>query len=205
MLARNMLVAPARLGSAGHMPDCPDGRAGPRADPSRRAFVGAVLAGAVAVRVGTAAAAPAKNPALSAEELRPLVAWYDTLVPGAQRARVGDFIQEQLRADPPFALLQLRYLNWPPPFAGFYRAGIRALNATAQRRGATTFDALPARDRLALAQAAVSGKLQGWPATPPLAAWVTATRADAMDVVYDTPAALAAHDMPMLQVPPPRW
>jgi hypothetical protein len=187
------------------MPEGRVGRVGPGADPSRRAFVGAVLVGAVAVRVGTGRAAIARRPALNADELRSLVAWYETLVPGAAQARVGDFIQEQLRADPPFALLQLRYLNWPPPFLDFYRAGIRAVNAAADRRGAPTFDALAAGDRLALARAAVTAKLDGWPATPPLPAWITATRADAMDVVYATPAALASQDMPMLQVPPPRW
>ena len=52
----------------------------------RRAFVGAALAGAVALRLrpeNTQAAAP---PPLSDAELRSLVAWYDTLVPGAAHA-----------------------------------------------------------------------------------------------------------------------
>jgi hypothetical protein len=193
-----MVVASGGVGSATSMPDRPVGREGPGRGPSRRAFVAGALAGAVAVRVGTGAAAAAARPALSADELRALEAWYDTLVPGAVRAGVGAFVQEQLRADPPFALLQLRYLNWPPPFIDFYRPGIRALNDAAhrRRRSVSTFDQLPTADRLALAGDAVRGTLKGWPATPPLPAWVTATRADAMDVVYD---------MPMLQVPPPRW
>jgi hypothetical protein len=192
------------------MPD-PDHRSAPDVrEPigARRAFVGAALSALVALRLrdGRASAAEmTKRPQLNQAELRSLVAWYDTLVPGAGRARVADFVQEQLRADPPFALLQLRYLNWPPPFAAFYRSGITALNAASRRRAGVPFEELSGRDARALASAAISEKVAGWPEVPPLRAWVTATRADAMDVVYGTPRAHAANDMPMLQVPPPRW
>jgi hypothetical protein len=187
------------LGTARAMPKVPEERSAPR-----RAFVGAALAGLVALRVrpGERALAATAAPApLNQAELRSLVAWYETLVPGARRAGVADFVTEQLRADPPFALLQLRYLNWPPPFVVFYRAGIAALNHAAHR----PFETLARGDALALARRAVAEDVAGWPMTPPLKAWVTATRADAMDVVYGTPAEMAAQDMPMVQVPPPRW
>jgi hypothetical protein len=96
-------------------------------------------------------------------------------------------------------------MNWPPPFIAFYRSGVAALNGVARRHARVPFDRLAPHDALSLAGQIVSGKVRGWPASPPLPAWVSATRADAMDVVYGTPRAMAAHDMPMLQVPPPRW
>jgi hypothetical protein len=145
------------------------------------------------------------RPPLDTAELRSLEAWYEALVPGATRSRAGDFVQAQLGVDPRLSLLYLRYLNWPTPYVEFYRQGLAALDGVSRRRRHAAFAALPRSAMAAIAAAAAADKLGDWPASPPLKAWYTATRADATDVVYGTASALARQDMGMTQNPPPRW
>ena len=173
----------------------------------RRAVLGSAVAALVALRVGPGrAAAQGRPPALRAEELRALVRWYEALVPGARRAQVGEFVQEQLRVDPPgLALLQLRYSNRPPPFVAFYRGGLAGLDAVSNRRAEVAFAALPADELARLVRDVARGELEGWPDDPPLGLWYSATRADAVDVVYGRQEALMEDDMSMIQVPAPRW
>jgi hypothetical protein len=170
-------------------------------------MLAAALGGLVVLgarRVPAAKSAPGAAP-LTPAELGALEAWYEALVPGAVRSGVGDYVTEQLRKDSRLSLLQLRYLNWPPPWVAFYRQGLAALDTVARRRAHVAFAASPPAARAAMARDAARGRLGGWPASPPLKAWYSATRTDAIDVVYGTGPALAGQGMPMTQNPPPRW
>lgn len=186
-----------------------DGHPPPSAAPaaSRRSVLAAALGGVVVLGARGVPAAQSASGAspLTPAELRALEAWYEALVPGAVRAGVGDYVTEQLRKDWHLSLLQLRYLNWPPPWVAFYRQGLAALDTVARRRAHVAFAASPPRTRAAMARDAARDRLEGWPAAPPLKAWYSATRSDAVDVVYGTAAAMDREGMSMTQNPPPRW
>ena len=171
----------------------------------RRALLGAALGGLLALRVRTRSAVAQGGPeTLRADELQALVRWYEAIVPGASQAGVADFVQEQLRADPPgMSLLQVRHLGWPPPFVTFYREGLAALSAVSQERAGVSFAELPGRDLARLVDDAARTRIEGWPDSLPLGLWYSGTRADAVDVVYGDQQDLA--DGAMIQVPAPRW
>src|SRR6202030_1211165 len=80
---------------------------------------------------------------LKAQEAETIEALGETLVPGAQRAGIAHFVDQQVSLSRGEALLEARQLNVKPPFVNFYRAAIGAVDKAAQaRNGGRRFAAL---------------------------------------------------------------
>src|SRR5260370_21899797 len=84
---------------------------------------------------------------LEAHEAETIEALGETLVPGAPRAGVAHFIDQQVSVSPGEALLEARQLNVKPPFINFYRAAIGAVDRAAEARSRRRFAALSAADQ----------------------------------------------------------
>lgn len=135
----------------------------------------------------TAADARAQGAAfkiLTPGEVRTLEAFGEVLLPGARAEGIAHFVDHHISVDPADSLLMLRYLDVPPPYAGFYKAGLAALDAHARTQGALFAD-LAADKAAALVKAISAAPPPGW-AGPPSPLFYFAVRADAVDVVYGT-------------------
>src|SRR5690242_21816091 len=71
---------------------------------------------------------------LTADERTALEALGDTLLPGAKDAGLAHYVDQQLSVPASEALLIARAVGVMPPYANFYRAGLAALDATADRK-----------------------------------------------------------------------
>jgi hypothetical protein len=163
-----------------------------------------VLAGHMIGASATAARAASTGP-LTAAQTATLASWCDTVVPGAASADVGAFVGAQLAKPAEDALLMLRYLDWPPPFAPFYEDGIAAVDRLSADTYGTRFEALSGSRRESLVARVVAGDA-AW-SGPPAYLFYLATRADAVDVVYGTPEGHRRVGAPtrLLARPPARW
>ena len=142
----------------------------------------------------------------SADEAATLENLAETLVVGARAAGVAHFIDAQLAAKPADNLLMLRYLDVPPPWDSFYKAGLAGLDATATSQHGRRFTALDPAPRLALVSALSAAPPPDWKG-PPSPLFLFAVRADAVDVVYGTVAGFEALGVPYLEhiKPETRW
>jgi hypothetical protein len=122
---------------------------------------------------------------LAAREAETIEALGETLVPGAQRAGIAHFIDQQVSVTPGEALLEARQLNVKPPFVGFYRAAIGAVDKASEARGGRRFAALSTTDQRDFVDLMRQNKIAGWQG--PAGAFVYfILRSDAVDVVYGT-------------------
>src|SRR2546428_6972108 len=99
---------------------------------------------------------------LKAPEAETIEALGETLVPGAHRAGVAHFIDQQVSVSPGEALLEARQLNVRPPFINFYRAALGAVDRAAEARNKRRFAALPAADQREFVDAMRQNKIEGW-------------------------------------------
>jgi hypothetical protein len=118
---------------------------------------------------------------LKPEEAATLEAVGEALVPGARKAGIVPFVDQQISIPPEEALLEARIMNVRPPYANFYRATLGAIDHAS--KGA--FAALDAAGQHAFIDAMRQGKLDGWQG-PPAPFVYFLLRTDAVDVVYGT-------------------
>lgn len=168
-------------------------------------------AGAFAVTVGgvrcvltprQAWAAGADFAVLAPAEAAALSALGEALALGAAEAGVAHFVDAQLAGAPEDAFLMIRYLDVPPPWDGFYSAGIAALNAAAAARHGALFSELDPESAAVLVGAMAQGALEGWTG-PPQGLFYFAVRADAVDVAYGTEGGFARLGVDYLPHLPP--
>lgn len=143
---------------------------------------------------------------LTASEVRILEAFGETLLPGAAEAGIAHFVDRHLSVPAADSLLMIRYLDVPPPYAPFYRAGLASLEHFAQAQHGAPFAALPAHERTALVRAMSGENPEGWEG-PPAPLFYFAVRADAVDVVYGTMEGFEKLGVPYMAhiEPPTRW
>jgi hypothetical protein len=143
---------------------------------------------------------------LKAHEAETIEALAETLVPGAQRAGVAHFIDQQVSVSPGEALLEARQLNVKPPFVNFYRAAIAAVDKAAEARSSRRFAALAAADQHAFVDAMRQNKIDGWQG-PPGGFVYLVLRSDSIDVVYGTVEGYEALGVPYMPhiAPDKRW
>lgn len=122
---------------------------------------------------------------LDAEELVTLEAAAEILVPGSMEAGVGYFIDEQLSRDPNDSLLMARYLQVPPPYLGFYKGAVQALDGFAVATQGTPFSKLNTEQRDAIIGGLFPQQPEGWHGPPSQPVYLC-LRSDAVDVVYGT-------------------
>ena len=128
----------------------------------------------------------------------------ETLLPGAAAAGLAPFVDAQLRAAPQDSLLLLRYLDVPPPYASFYRAGLASLDRVSLAAHGQSFAALTPARRREVVGGLRTANPAGWQGAP-APVFYLALRGDALDVVYGTPQGAALLGVPyMSHVSPPR-
>lgn len=110
----------------------------------------------------------------------------ETLLPGAAAAGLAPFVDAQLRAEPKNCLLLLRYLDVPPPYTSFYRAGLASLDRVSLAAHGQSFAALTQARRREVVGGLREANPAGWQGAP-APVFYLALRGDAVDVVYGTP------------------
>ncbi len=137
-----------------------------------------------------------------------LAAFGDTLVPGAAKSGVVNFVDQQLGTSPHDALLLARMLGVEPPYRNFYRGGLAAINELAYAIHDKGFAQLDVDAGEALAGSMLETNPPQWPNGAPPAPFVyTLFRSDAVDVVYGTVEGFAALGVPYMAhiLPPEPW
>jgi len=139
---------------------------------------------------------------LKPEEAAMLEAVGEALVPGARKAGIAPFVDQQISIPPEEALLEARIMNVRPPYANFYRAALGAID----RASKSGFAALDAAGQHAFIDAMRQGKLEGWQG-PPAPFVYFLLRTDAVDVVYGTMEGYESLGIPYQAhiVPDRRW
>ena len=142
---------------------------------------------------------------LTNDEAATLAALGEALLPGARDAGIAYFVDHQLGVPANEALLIARYFNLEPPFAPLYKAGIAALDASAQAAFNLPFSRLSAAQAEKLTADLRDNKVTGWTLPPPL--FYTLVRSDALDVVYGDEAGFAKLNIPYMAhiTPPGKW
>lgn len=143
---------------------------------------GQSLVGATPASALRAAPPPTSSLVLGNAAVRTLGLWCDLLVPGAAEHRVTDFVTTQLAKNPVDALLAIRYFDWPPPWDGFYRDGLNAVDSAAETAFGSAFEDLSGAQRADLLSGLLAGTVS-W-SGPPFFLFYLVTRGDAVDVVY---------------------
>lgn len=142
---------------------------------------------------------------LTADEQRLVESFAEVLVPGAAQAGVAHFVDHHLSVPAPDSLLMLRYLDWPAPYAGFYKAGLAGLRGALAARGVA--GAEPSASQWDELIAGMNrGQPPGWEGIP-AALFYFVLRSDAIDVVYGTQEGFARLGIPYMPhiVPPTPW
>jgi hypothetical protein len=145
---------------------------------------------------------------LSAAEVRTLDALGETLLPGAAAAGLSHFVDQQISGPPVDALLMLRYVDWPPPYARFYQLGLAALDNVARTQSGRDFADLSEADRRPIVRAlGAPAPNPAWNAPVPARLFYFALRSDAVDVVYGTVEGFAKLEVPYMPhiVPTRSW
>ena len=182
---------------------------------SRREFVtrtmpaGAALATLLAAGCAEKAPppqSPAAPRALMPDEIQVLEALGDVLVPGSAKAGLASYVKQQLSAPAAQSMLLIKYLRVDPPFAAFYREGLRAVEKLARARHGKSFAQLEQSAAEKLVSELAGGQPSEWDG-PPAGLFCFAVRADAVDVVYGTLAGFAKLGIPYMAhiTPLDRW
>jgi hypothetical protein len=181
----------------------------------RRAFMKGAGIGALAFTVGSAKVmltpteAKAQNVPfriLKEPEVNVIEALGEVLVPGAQKAGIAHFIDQQISGPAEEALLQARIMNMRPPFMNFYRAAVAAVDRASEKQYGYGFATLPSSDQLTFVDQMRQNKIDGW--SGPAGGFIyTVLRNDAVDVVYGTMEGYAALNIPYQAhiAPTKRW
>ena len=182
----------------------------------RRAFLQGAGLGALAFTIGgvetmlTAREARAQNipfRTLTAEQAETLEALGETLVPGARKAGISHFVDQQVSIPPEEALLEARILNVRPPYANFYRAALGAIDKASQAaNGGRAFAKLNEAEQRGFVDAMRQNKVEGWQGPPGPFVYLV-LRSDAVDVVYGTMEGYEALGVPYMPhiAPEKRW
>ena len=143
---------------------------------------------------------------LDATEVSILEAFGEVLVPGAREAGIAHFVDQQMSVEPNDSLFMAKYLNVPPPYADFYRAGLVALNRLSQALFEQAFDRISQTDAIGLVRTISSTVPDGWEG-PPAPLFYICVRADAVDVAYGSVEGFAKLKIPYMPhiLPPENW
>lgn len=133
----------------------------------------------------------------SAEEAALLEAFGEALVPGARKAGIAHYVDANLARPAGESLLTVRYLDVLPPHDAFYKGGLRALDAAAQKQFGKPFVRAGAAEVKPLIAGMLPGTVDGLDGPPPPLFYL-AVRSDAADLVYGTKAAFERMNIPYM-------
>lgn len=139
---------------------------------------------------------------LTLAEAGTLEALGEVLLPGARDAGLALFVDKHLSVPPSETLLTIRYLDVPPPYAGFYKGALAALDAYA----GGSFAKLAPDKAMEMVKAIAFAVPPGWQG-PPSPLFYFAARGDAVDVVYGTQEGFEKLGVPYMPhiAPPTKW
>ena len=184
-------------------------------DMQRRAFMQGAGLGALAFSLGgvevmlTPSEAHAQGVPLrmlTPEEGRTLEAVGEALLPGARKAGIVNFVDNQLAVPHSESFLMARVANVQPPFIGIYRGGLGAINRSSQALHGKRFEELDAEQQKGFVNAMRQNKVEGWQGPPgPFIYFLM--RHDAVDVVYGTVEGIEGLGTPYMAhiLPAARW
>ena len=142
---------------------------------------------------------------LTQSEAEALAVLGETLLPGSVTAGFVHYIDHQLTVPAPQSMLMAKYVGVASPYLDFYRTGLAAVEALAQRRFEKSTASLDAFSAQALVASLSAGSPSGWEGPPaPLLYFVL--RNDAVDVSFGTRAGferLGVPYMPHIEPPAP--
>jgi Gluconate 2-dehydrogenase subunit 3 len=182
-------------------------------DLTRRDLLSRIGGGLVALTISTpwgplapaearARAAPFKN--LTATEGAALEALGDVLLPGAAKAGIGHYVDDQLgRTD---SLLFLKYMEYPESQLEFYRQGLASLDGVCGARHGSPFARALGEQKVTIVREISQKNPEGWNG-PPAALFYFVVRNDAVDVYYGTEEGFQRLQIPYRpHLPPPaKW
>ena len=122
---------------------------------------------------------------LTPGEVRTLEAFGEVLLPGAREEGITHFVDHHISNDPAESLLMIRYMDVPPPYAPFYKAGLAALDLHSRQSRGKLFAELDAGEAAEMVRAISAAPPEGWQG-PPSPLFYFVVRSDAVDVVYGT-------------------
>lgn len=143
---------------------------------------------------------------LKPEEVETLEAVGETLLPGARKAGIANFVDHQLGVPAGDCLLMARIANVRPPFANFYRAAIGAIERSCQILHGKRFAELAAAEQYDFVDRMRQNKIEGWQGPPgPFVYFLL--RHDAVDVTFGTVEGIESLDIPYMPhiAPDKRW
>ncbi len=168
--------------------------------------VASILGPAVLLSPAEARAKQLPLKVLSKAEQLTLEAAAEVLLPGAAAAGVTYFIDEQLSRDPNDSLLIARYFQVPPPYVGFYKGSVQALNGFSIALHEKPFAELDIKMQKNIIASLFPQQPEGWRG-PPSQPFYLCLRSDAVDVVYGTMEGFAELNIPYMAhiEPPAKW
>jgi len=143
---------------------------------------------------------------LTPAEAKTLESFGEVLLPGAKEAGLAHFIDHHLAVDAKDSLLMLRYMDWPAPYAGFYKAGLMGLDAASSAQHQKKFHELTSQKAEALVRSMGADTPSGWQGIPAQLFYFV-VRSDAVDVVYGTEEGFEKLGVPYMAhiTPPSKW
>ena len=127
----------------------------------------------------------------------------DIIVPGSTAAGTVHFVDYQLRQDPNDCLLMLKYFQITPPYVGFYKAGLKALDGFSRANFGKSFVTLTSTQHTQIVKKIIAGPTN-W-SGPPAFLFYMFVRSDAVDLVYGTPEGFEKLSVPyMAHIDPPK-
>ncbi len=155
---------------------------------------------------GEAYAQGAPLTVLKPDEVETLEAVGETLVPGARKAGIANFVDHQLGGPPGNCLLMARIANVRPPFANFYRAAIGGIERSCQTMHGKRFAQLTAAEQYEFVDRMRQNKIEQWQGPPgPFVYFLL--RHDAVDVTFGTVEGIESLGIPYMPhiLPEKRW
>ena len=143
---------------------------------------------------------------LSPAEVETLEAVGETLLPGARKAGIANFVDHQLGVPAGDCLLMARIANVRPPFANFYRAALAAIERSCQSHNNKRFAQLAAAEQYEFVDRMRQNKVDGWQGPPgPFVYFLL--RHDAVDVTFGTVEGIESLGIPYMPHIPPekKW
>jgi hypothetical protein len=143
---------------------------------------------------------------LKPDEVETLEAVGETLLPGARKAGIANFVDHQLGIAPGDCLLMARIANVQPPFANFYHGALAAIERASLASGNKKFAQLTAAEQYDFVDRMRQNKIDGWQGPPgPFIYFLI--RHDAVDVTYGTVEGIESLGIPYMAhiLPERRW
>lgn len=143
---------------------------------------------------------------LSTAEVETIEAVGETLLPGARKAGIANFVDHQLGVLPGDCLLMARIANVRPPFANFYRAALGRIERSCESLHNKRFAQLSSAEQYDFVDRMRQNRLDSWQG-PPAPFVYFLLRHDAVDVTFGTVEGIESLGIPYMPhiSPEKRW